>query len=198
MKATTILILLAFSGWSSAQTPEFTTRDALRAHQDYQKRIKDADIQYYKDLDAAQKVAMKDGKLEEANTIQKEIEKLKGRFVTLEHGNNREVTVSADRPEATGITLKKGQKFSLDPNREDKWGGGGSKKGVLCDFLGYDSRGNKWMHMMYRIGEGKGTPVEEGKLETAQQDGELFLYAFDDKPAGNTGKIRVSVVVSPE
>ena len=141
---------------------------------------------------------MKAGELAEANLIQKELERLKTRYVSLEHGKPTEVTVSADNPKATGIMLKKGQKFSLEPNRDDKWGGGGTKKGVLCDYMGYDDRGNEWMRMMFRVGKEEGVPVKAGHLQVAKQDGELTIYAFDERPAGNTGKIRVSVTVSPK
>ena len=94
--------------------------------------------------------------------------------------------------------LKKGQKFSLEPNRDDKWGGGGTKNGILCDYMGYDDRGNKWMRMMFRLGKEEGVFLEPGHLNIAKQDGELIIYAFDDRPKGNTGKIRVSVTVSPQ
>ena len=49
---------------------------------------------------------------------------------------------------------------------------------------------------MFKIGNGQEFPVEAGVLQTAQQDGELLLYAYDKGPVGNTGNIRVGVEVS--
>lgn len=199
---TSFLVLIACSSIAIGEAPQFKSQSALRAREGYEKRIREADVQYFKDLQTAQSLAMKAGGLDEANLIQKELDKLKIRYVSLEHQKPIEVTVNADhsdsKPRATGIILKKGQKFSFDPNNEDKWSGGGTKDGVFCGYMGYDDRGNKWMRMMYRIGNEQGIPVEAGKLQTTQKDGELFLYAFDDRPEGNIGKIRVSVVMSPE
>ena len=109
-----------------------------------------------------------------------------------------EVSVKGDEnsknPCATGIQLKKGQMFYLEPNLDDSWCGRGSKEGVFCNYMGYDDRGNKWMRLMYRVGGGKDVSVEAGKLETADQDGSLFLYAFDGYPEYNLGRIRVKIV----
>ena len=109
-----------------------------------------------------------------------------------------EVSVKGDEnsknPCVTGIQLKKGQMFYLEPNLDDSWCGRGSKEGVFCNYMGYDDRGNKWMRLMYRVGRGKDVSVEAGKLETADQDGSLFLYAFDDYPENNLGRIRVKIV----
>jgi hypothetical protein len=195
-------ILIAFSGTAIAEQPQFKSQDALQASKVYEKRVKEADIQYFRDLQAAQILAMMECDLEEANLIQKQLDDIKIRYVLLKHNKPIEVTVNADdsnsMPRATGIILKKGQMFSIDPNRNDTWSGRGTKDGVFCGYMGYDDRGNKWMRMMFRVGDGQGIPVEAGKVQTAQQDGELLLYALDDRPEGNIGKIRVSVVVSPE
>lgn len=194
----TLIVLIACSSLAFGDSSQFTSKAAMRALAKYKEKIKNADKEYYHDLQIAKKSAMKGGDLEEANLIQKELERLKTRFISLEHGKPVEVSVNADRPKLTGVILKKGQKFSLEPNREDRWGGGGTKRGSLCNYMGYKDLGGKWMLMMYRVGKGEGVPVSSGELQVASQDGELTLYAFDSRPAGNSGKIRVSITISPK
>ena len=65
----TSLVVIACSSMAFGELPQFTSYAALRVHGKYEKKIKDADIQYYRDLEAAKKSAMKAGELEEANLI---------------------------------------------------------------------------------------------------------------------------------
>ncbi len=98
-------------------------------------------------------------------------------------------------PLATGLRVKKGQKFTIYPNKEDKWTGGGTKANLYCGYMGYDDRGNMWMRLHCRVGNAQPEPVVDSKEMTAEADGELFLYAYDDKAAGNVGQIRVAVAL---
>jgi hypothetical protein len=106
----------------------------------------------------------------------------------------REVTVPAtcNRAKAfpTGVTLKKGERFQLFPNPDDKWTGGGSRARVFCDWQGYS--GGNWMKMFLKIGDHV-EPVASGQTVTSPNDGALELYAEDGKVAQNKGQIRVVI-----
>lgn len=197
-----ITILLASIHVGAAASPDFSSTAAKQARDSYEKRISEADVKYYRELQAAQKVAMTSGNLTEANLIQAELDRMKERLVKTAPREKREIVVKAEdtgaAPRATGIKLQKGQRFSLKPSAVDKWTGGGTKKGVFCDYMGYDDRGNTWMRLMWRNGKGKEMPVVSGKILVAENDGELLLYANDGKAAGNEGEIRVNILVSPK
>jgi hypothetical protein len=111
------------------------------------------------------------------------------------------VTVNAwensKAPHATGIILRKGQKISLKPNTRHMWTGGGTKKGVYCDYMGYEDRGNSWMRLMSRIGKRGEKSVTAEELFTAENDGELFLYVNDGDVDTNRGAIGVVVEIDP-
>lgn len=98
-------------------------------------------------------------------------------------------------PVATGIHLKKGQKFVLLPNPSDKWCGGGSRTGKYTGYRGYPKRGD-WMKLFFKLKNSK-LPVSPGNL-IAINDGELIFYCSDDRVDDNKGKIRVKVLVSPD
>jgi hypothetical protein len=100
-------------------------------------------------------------------------------------------------PHATGIILRKGQKISLKPNTRHMWTGGGTKKGVYCDYMGYEDRGNSWMRLMSRIGKRGEKSVTAEELFTAENDGELFLYVNDGDVDTNRGAIGVVVEIDP-
>ena len=97
-------------------------------------------------------------------------------------------------PILTGIHLKKGQKFILNPSRSDSWYGGGSMRGRSTGFRGYPGRGN-WMKMFFKLKDHK-QAVSPGN-HIAANDGELIFYCFDGQVYDNKGRIRVKVVVSP-
>jgi aspartyl protease family protein len=92
----------------------------------------------------------------------------------------------------TGFTLKKGQSFTVVPNPEDRWSGGGTKHGKTCDFRGYPDRPNNWMKMYWKIGDSVEL-VDPDKKCVAPADGMLSLFAEDDKPRDNSGQIRATV-----
>lgn len=100
-------------------------------------------------------------------------------------------------PINTGVALVKGQAFSIVPNPKDKWTGGGSKRGVYCNYQGYPGNGGEWMQMRYQIGENKAVPVVSDAIQTAPSNGELKLFAEDGSAAGNAGDIRVEIIVNP-
>ena len=184
------------------ESPQFSSPAAKQARATYEKQVNDAVVRYYRNLQVAQKSAMDARNLNEANLIQMELDQVKGRIVASGGGNRQDTVVQATNydasPRATGIKLRKGQRFTLEPNAEDKWTGGGSKKGVFCDYKGYPDGGNIWMRLMWKIGKAKGEPVVSGKLLTAEEDGELLLFANDGGSDGNEGRIRVNVIISPE
>ena len=102
-------------------------------------------------------------------------------------------------PLRSGVTLKNGQTCRLKPNRNDEWTGGGSKRGVYCDYRGYPGKSNQWMRMFYRIGDsGSIEAVDPEKVVIAPAEGELLLFVEDALIAGNDGEIRVAIVLNPE
>jgi len=193
MKKLSVFLIFFIALNVCLQAEQYIPSDVQRVIDIRKNEIKKIDEQYCAALDKLKRRYTKVGELEYALLVDELIKENKSSMPTF-----TEINVRADRPKATGIMLKKGQKFSLEPNREDKWGGGGTKKGVLCDYMGYDDRGNTWMRMMFRVGKEEGSPVKLGHLQFAKQDGELTIYAFDGLPAGNTGEIRVSITVNPE
>src|SRR5437868_1136444 len=90
-----------------------------------------------------------------------------------------EVTVPATRnakaPVATGVQLAAGQSFTINPNSDDKWNGGGTKKGVWCDYRGYPGKTTGWMAMMWKVGDATGK-VQPDVAVSAKEAGELLLY----------------------
>lgn len=94
----------------------------------------------------------------------------------------------------TGIKLKKGQRFIVYPNRDDRWCGGGSKRGIFCDYRGYPRR--MWMKMHWKVGPAK-APVSPSEQVTAAAEAELKFFSVDHDVTGNYGTIRVRVVVIP-
>jgi hypothetical protein len=97
-------------------------------------------------------------------------------------------------PLVTDIEIGESQKLFVAAHPGDQWAkGGGTKKGVLCNFRGYPGRGN-WMRMMVRVGEGEKCVVNDTYV-FARQPGKLVLFANDDKPRGNHGFIRVKILI---
>ena len=109
-----------------------------------------------------------------------------------------QVTVSAmnndKKPFRTEIVLKKGDRITITPNEGDKWGGGGSKTGILCTYRGYGKSKDQWMAMQYEIASTRDY-VKARKMITVTADGELTFFCNDGNTTGNVGKIRVKVVV---
>lgn len=108
------------------------------------------------------------------------------------------VTVPATRnerkPVDTGITLAKGDTFTLVPNLSDQWCGGGTHANQRCDFRGYPGH-NGWMAMMWKVGSVSGLVTSNAPV-TAAEPGPLLLFASDDRAADNDGSIRVSITVT--
>jgi aspartyl protease family protein len=112
-----------------------------------------------------------------------------------------EVAVAAIRtqsnPFATGILLKAGQPFAIDPNVEDTWSKQtGSHAGKPCDFRGYADRPGL-LAMKWKIGDSVGTVVY-GDRVIAPATGELFLFCSDDQPAQNQGSVRATIDLKPQ
>lgn len=93
-------------------------------------------------------------------------------------------------PIATGIYLKKGQKFIILPQPNDEWCGGGSMRDKFTNFEGYPGRG-KWMMMFFKLNDLKQPVSFEPQIAVA--DGELLLYCDDSYINDNKGQIRVKV-----
>ena len=109
-----------------------------------------------------------------------------------------EVSVDATHnqkdPCPTGVVVAAGQTFTLEPNPDDKWCGGGTHRGKLCDYRGYTKKSG-WMTMRWQLGTTSGD-VTSGIPVVATQAGEIQLYADDSKPADNTGAIRVRITTA--
>ena len=53
------------------------------------------------------------------------------------------------------------------------------------------------MRMFSRLGDAQPIPVDPEQVLTADEDATLYLYAEDNAPNDNTGRIRVQIVVNP-
>jgi len=191
----------AVSALSAPQ--DFRSRRAVEASARYKLAIEKARKRYLAELRGALPAATRSGDLAEANRIKAEIEKTRIKLRKI-HGREREISVTVqatqngDRACRTKLVLRKGETFTIIPDPSDRWyGGGGSKKGVRCNYMGYTDRGT-WMRMYYQIGKGVPVPVVSGKAQRAGEDGELKLFASDDKAEGNTGEIRVKIVMGDD
>ncbi len=51
--------------------------------------------------------------------------------------------------------------------------------------------------MFSRLGDAQPIPVDPEQVLTADEDATLYLYAEDNAPNDNTGRIRVQIVVNP-
>ena len=97
-------------------------------------------------------------------------------------------------PLVPDIEIGEGQKLFVAAHPGDKWAkGGGTKRGVLCNYRGYSNRGN-WMRMMVRIGDDEKRVVNDSYVFAAGP-GKLLLFANDDKPRGNHGSIRAKILI---
>ena len=94
----------------------------------------------------------------------------------------------------TVIELKKSDRFILCPHPEDGWAGGGAKKGIFCDYMGYADRGHDWMRMKYQIGDQDPVSVVGGTENHADVDGISNLYCHHGKTI-DAGQIRVFIKV---
>jgi len=112
-----------------------------------------------------------------------------------------QVAVAAIRtrsnPFDTGVELKAGQPFAIEPNVDDTWSKQtGPHAGKPCDFRGYADRPGL-LAMKWKIGDSVGTVIY-GDRVIAPASGELYLFCSDDKPAENQGSIRATVDLNPQ
>jgi hypothetical protein len=94
--------------------------------------------------------------------------------------------------------VKAGQVVTVQPIKV-WWTGGGSKRGVYCDWKGYEGSNNEdghpWMSLVAAVGKDSHAPTDNSLTFTAAADGMLILYANDDKAEGNVGWGEVTVTV---
>jgi hypothetical protein len=195
-------ILLVMNCMGNELPPE-----AKRLEQQRNEAVLRIDSTYSKELEKIKVMYTKRGDLEAANAINELISKIdlkeaNQEIPSLNQSDPISITVKASdsgkEPKATKVFLKKGQKFSIEPNKKDEWSAsGGTKLGKFCNFMGYPP-GYGWMRMMFRVGDGNGVRVEDNQIITANEDGELFLYANDDYSKGNEGEIRVKINLNPK
>ncbi|MDB5294828.1 MAG: hypothetical protein JWO31_811, partial [Phycisphaerales bacterium] len=104
-------------------------------------------------------------------------------------------TSTTANPMRTGLMLAAGQQVELIPDPGDRWQGGGTKSGQSCDYRGYPNQ-RGWMALKWRVGAATGDVVPTEPV-VAREAGELLLYCEDEKPAGNNGSIRVTIIPGP-
>ncbi len=102
IRLTLAAILLAGVHVATAASPDFTSAAAQRARDSYEKRIREADSQYYRDLQAAHKTAMGAEDRAEADLIQAELDRMKKRL-------------AADAPREKKEAVAKTSTGSADP-----------------------------------------------------------------------------------
>ncbi|MCK4850229.1 MAG: choice-of-anchor C family protein [Phycisphaerae bacterium] len=115
-----------------------------------------------------------------------------GQYERFEHVQVQ-ATQNQQTPFVTTIKLKKGQCFVLEPYPQDTWTGGGTKRGVYCDYMGYADRGHNWMRLKYQIGDSPPVPVVRGVKYCADSESVLKLFCTDGKIDDNHGSIRVLI-----
>lgn len=97
-----------------------------------------------------------------------------------------------DQATDTEIQLEEGEVIILEPRPDDRWGAHGSD-GPMTDYRGH-GRTDSLMKMHFRVGEAI-APVVSGRPLAVISPGKLELYAQDNEPGNNVGKIRVKVTV---
>lgn len=105
-----------------------------------------------------------------------------------ERAPGRVISVTAAAKTPAGVELATGDAYTVLVHPADQWGGGGSKGTQTCDYRGYSGNGQGWMSLQATVG---GVPASLPAITGA---GELVLFAFDERPADNTGSVRVKVV----
>jgi hypothetical protein len=105
-----------------------------------------------------------------------------------------EATASPQSPTKI-TTVAAGQLVSITGLR-GSWSGGGSRKGISCDWKGYPDSDVHWMALCARIGAQVFTFSKDILEFLAPANGVLELYAQDDNPKGNTGRVAVKVQVT--
>ena len=96
-------------------------------------------------------------------------------------------------PLVTNVVLRKGDRFQFEPNPGDSWSGGGSKREVFCDYLGYPGSTVNWMRLHYQVGDEPAVPVEATKTYQAESDVTLKLFGEDGSTNDNRGSIGVVI-----
>jgi len=192
------LLVLMTACVAFAQESDFTSLAAKTAKTKYEGALQEAQRNYLQDLKRALDSAMSSRDIDEANRIRAVVAQIEKDLAALAGTlSEKKATVKATQtqadPHKTGIRLKKGQRFRLLPNADDKWTGGGSQAGSFCSYMGH-RLGDPWMRLHYRIGNGNSVPVETGVDYEADTDGELMLFAYDGAAAGNKGQVRVTIV----
>lgn len=112
-----------------------------------------------------------------------------------------DVRVPATANESAAIavaTVSQGLRITIVP-KEVRWCGGGSKKGVYTGWTGYDQGRGKaipWMALVAVVGEKKFWAKGDTLTFNAPADGQLALYANDEKPEDNTGQALLTVTIT--
>ena len=92
-----------------------------------------------------------------------------------------------------------GQKVTVTPKKV-WWSGGGSKKGVFCDWRGYtpnQPNGIPWMALVAAVGTDEHWAKDNTLSFTVPANGMLVLYASDGK-GGIEGGGEVIVKIDPK
>lgn len=98
----------------------------------------------------------------------------------------------------TVATVSQGERIIIVPKKVH-WCGGGSKKGVYTGWTGYDQgngKGIPWMALVAVVGDNKFWAKGDPLTFIAPADGQLALYANDEKPGDNTGEALLTVTIT--
>lgn len=107
-------------------------------------------------------------------------------------------TALKENPVVVG-SVTAGQKVTVTPKKV-WWSGGGSKKGVFCDWRGYtpnQPKGIPWMALVAAVGTDEHWAKDNTLSFTVAANGTLVLYASDGK-GGNEGGGEVIVKIDPK
>ena len=104
-----------------------------------------------------------------------------------------DATQNGVSPLVTNVMLRKGDSFRCEPYPGDGWTGGGTKRRVYCDYMGYPDSNVNWMRLHYQVGDEPPVPIEATKSYRAESDGMLKLFCEDGDIRDNQGSIGVSI-----
>ena len=191
---------------------QFISPDARSAHAQYVNVLTQAEGNYknaviaarnayLRELKDALTAAMRAQNLEEAVRIDGQIKKLtadRGGDSSLDPARQKTTgsfTVDARKHHqgqalATGLHVRRGQRFSFAPDLEGQWHPG---RGDWCDYRGQYPPDMPHQRMHMRLNDVV-LPIVNGMVYVAPSDGEIELFCWDQKPYNNKGGIRVDVV----
>ena len=115
------------------------------------------------------------------------------------HSKDFEIPAAATQSDPMHIArVTAGQTVTLSI-RNVHWSGGGTKGKTPTDYRGYRDRrehnGLPWMALVAGIGSHHFLPDHAEYSFTVPEDGELVLFANDDRPDGNVGRAKVTVKI---